>query len=124
MAQALRLQLAEATTRAALQASPARHQVRLLRACILVVILYLYFSRGGSGIDGLTEDLVAFEDDGIRLYNRTKKGQCGVSAERIPLCHLPPTVHTDVIQMLLFFDFARHAFSGDRRLGRTRKMDS
>jgi hypothetical protein len=48
MAQALRLQLTDATTRAALQACQARNQVRLLRACTVVVLLYLFFSHGGS----------------------------------------------------------------------------
>jgi hypothetical protein len=54
MPQALRLRLTEATTRAALQASLARYQVRLLRVCTTVVLLYLFFIRGGSGIDCLT----------------------------------------------------------------------
>jgi hypothetical protein len=49
MAQALRLQFTDSITRAALQTSPARDQVRLLRACMTVVILYFFFSRGGLG---------------------------------------------------------------------------
>jgi hypothetical protein len=40
MAQALRLDLAES-------ASPARDQLRLMRACTSVVVLYLFFSGGG-----------------------------------------------------------------------------
>jgi hypothetical protein len=54
MAQALRLQLAAATCREVLQASPALDQVRLLRACTIVVLLYLFFTRGGAGIGCLT----------------------------------------------------------------------
>jgi hypothetical protein len=94
MAQALRIQLTEATSRETLQANPTRDQVRLLLACTNVVLLYLFFSRGGAGIDSLIEDLVASEEDGFRLYHCTRKGQHGVSAERKLLCHLPPTVHT------------------------------
>jgi hypothetical protein len=37
----------------------------------------------------------------------------GVSAERQLLCHPPSTVHTEVIQMLLFFDSIRHMLSGE-----------
>jgi hypothetical protein len=73
MAQAVRLRLADSTTRAALQTSPTREQVRLLRAFTTVVILYLFFSRGGSGIDCLTEDLIPSEDDGTRMYHRARK---------------------------------------------------
>jgi hypothetical protein len=101
MAQALCLQLTDSTTRAELQTSPSPDQIRLLRACAIVVILCLFFNRGGFGIDCLTEDLVASEEDGTRLYHRTRKGQHGVSAERKLLCHFPPAVHTEVIQMLL-----------------------
>jgi hypothetical protein len=54
MAHALRLKLAAATSREMLQASPARDQVRLLRACTTPVLLYLFFSRGGVGIGCLT----------------------------------------------------------------------
>jgi hypothetical protein len=75
IAQALRLQLTDATTHAELRANLARDQVRLLRPCTIVVILYLFCSRGGSSIDCLTEDLVAFEEDGIRLYYCTRKEQ-------------------------------------------------
>jgi hypothetical protein len=39
MAQALHLQLTDSTTHATLQKSPTREQVRLLRACMTVVIL-------------------------------------------------------------------------------------
>jgi hypothetical protein len=46
-AQALRLQLTDSTTRAALQTSAARDQVRLLQECTTLVILYLFFNRGG-----------------------------------------------------------------------------
>jgi hypothetical protein len=59
MAQALRLQLTDDTSRETLQASPSRDQVRLLRACTIVVLLYLFFSRGGAGIYYLKEDRVA-----------------------------------------------------------------
>jgi hypothetical protein len=97
-----------------LQAILARDQVRLLRACTSVVLLYLFFSRGGAGIGWLTEDLVASEVDGLRLYHRTRKGQRGVSAERKLLCHLPPTAHTEVIQMLLLSDTTRHTLSGGK----------
>jgi hypothetical protein len=50
-AQALRLQLTNSTTRATLQTSPTRDQVRLLRTYTTVIIMYLFFSRGGSCID-------------------------------------------------------------------------
>jgi hypothetical protein len=103
MAQALRLQLTDSTTRAALRKSPARDQVRLMRVCTNVVILYLCVSRRGSCIAFLSEDFVASEEDGIRLYHRAIQGQRGVSSERKQLCHLSLTVHTKVIQVLLFF---------------------
>jgi hypothetical protein len=54
MAQALRLQLTAATSREMLQASPSRDQVRLLRACTTVVLLYVFISRGGGCIGCLT----------------------------------------------------------------------
>jgi hypothetical protein len=79
-----------------------------------VVLLNLFFIRGGFGIDCLTEDLVASAEDGISLYHRTRKGQRGVSVARKLLCHLPPTVHTEVIQMLYFFDSIRHTLSGEK----------
>jgi hypothetical protein len=44
MAQALRLQLAVSTTRAALQTNPSRDQVRILRVYTTVVIIYSFFS--------------------------------------------------------------------------------
>jgi hypothetical protein len=65
MARAPRLQLTDAYARGALQASPSQDQVRLLRACNVVIILYLFFSSGGSGIDNLTKDLVAYAEDRI-----------------------------------------------------------
>jgi hypothetical protein len=92
MAQALRLILVESTTRAAMTASQARDQVRLLRTCTSTVILCLFFNNGGSGIDCLTEDLVAVKNDGIRLYHRTRKGQRAVSTKRKLLCHLQCTL--------------------------------
>jgi hypothetical protein len=79
MAQALRVQLMESTTHDALTTSPTRDQGRLLRTCTTIIVLYLFFIKGGSGIDCLTEDLVASKTDGIRLYHRTRKGQRGVS---------------------------------------------
>jgi hypothetical protein len=115
MAQALRLQLTEATTRETLQANLARDQVRLLRSCIAMALLYLFFNRMGADIDCLTENLIASEENGLRLYHRTRKGQRGVSVERKLLCHLPPTlVHAEEIQMLLFFDTTRHLLSGGK----------
>jgi hypothetical protein len=114
MSHALRLQLTDASTRAAVQANPARGLVRLLRTCHVVVLLYLLFSRMGSGIECLRKDLVASEEDRIRLYHRAIRGQRGVSAECKLLCHLPPTVHTEIIQMLLFFDFIRHTLAGEK----------
>jgi hypothetical protein len=93
--QTLRLQLVDSTTRETLIISQTRKQVRLMRACTTVVILYLFCNRGGSYIDCLTEDLVASKNDGIRLYHhRTRKGQCGMSGKRTLLCHLPTIVHT------------------------------
>jgi hypothetical protein len=135
MAQALRLQLAAATSREMLQASPARDQVHLLRVCTIMVLLYLLlFSRGGSSIGCLTEDLVASEADGLRLYHRTRKGQREVSAERKLLCRMSPIVHTEVIHMSMFLDTIRHTLSGGKYpiarwaiitlLGATRKVDS
>jgi hypothetical protein len=72
-----------------------------------VIILNLFFSRGGSRIDFLTEDLVVSEEDGIRLYHSTRKGQRGVSKERKLMCHLPPTIHTEVTQKLSFYSIRR-----------------
>jgi hypothetical protein len=112
MAQTLRLQLEESTMHPNLTTRPTRDQVRLLRTCTSIVVMYLLFNGGGSGIDCLAEDLVAFKTDGIRMYHRTRKGQCGVSPQRKLLCHLPPNVNTEVIQMLSFFDSLRHTISG------------
>jgi hypothetical protein len=114
MAQALRLQVADSTTRAMLQTSASRDQVRLLRECTSRVVLNLFFSRGGSCMDYLTADLVATEVNGIRVYYRTREGQRGVPSERTLRCHLPPTIHTEVIQMLSFFDSIRQHLSGEK----------
>jgi hypothetical protein len=105
IAQALRLLLLESTMHAAPTTSQARDQVRqLLRACTLVVTLHLFFNKGGSDIDCLTENLVASKTDGIRMYYRTRKGQGGVLTERELMCNLPPNVHIEVLHVLLFFD--------------------
>jgi hypothetical protein len=69
--------------------------------------MYLLFKWGGFSIECFTEDFVASHTDGIRMYHRTRKGQRGVSIERKLLCHLTPIVHTEVIQVLLFFDSLR-----------------
>jgi hypothetical protein len=114
MAQALRLQLTAATSCEMLQASPTRDQVRLLRACTIVVLLYLFFSRGGANTGYIIEDLAASEADGLRLYHHTRKCQREVLAERKLLCHLPPTVHTEAIQMLMLFNTIRHTLSGGK----------
>jgi hypothetical protein len=86
-AQALRLLLSESTTRAALTTSPSRDHLRLLRACTSVAVMHLFFNGGGSGIDCITEDLVASNTDGIRLHHLTLKGERGVSSKRKLLCH-------------------------------------
>jgi hypothetical protein len=112
MVQTLRLQLVDSTTRETLIIRQTHKQVRLMRACTTIVILYLFFNRGGSYIDRLTEDIVASKNDGIRLYHhRTRKGQCGMSGKRKLLCRLPPIVHTEVIHVLLFFDSLRRLIS-------------
>jgi hypothetical protein len=59
MAQALRIQRAESTMHVAVITSSTRDQVLLMRACVSILVLYLFLSKGGSGIDCLTEDLVA-----------------------------------------------------------------
>jgi hypothetical protein len=88
VAKAVRLQLAESTTRAALTTTPSRNQVRLMWTCTSLVLLYLFFSIGGSGIDYLTDDLSAFMIDGILLYHRKRRGQRGVLVDRKPLRNL------------------------------------
>jgi hypothetical protein len=107
MVQALRLLIAEETTSVALLISLACEQVRLLRACTTIVILYMFFNRGGSGIAFLNEDLVTSKDDKIRMYHRTRKGPRRWLAKRKQWCYLPPSVYTKVIHMLLFFDSLR-----------------
>jgi hypothetical protein len=75
MAQTLRLQLTWATTRAALQGNPTLDQVRLLRACTIVLLLSLISSRGGLGIDCLTDKGV-----GNKRRRTWDTRKCGVEA--------------------------------------------
>jgi hypothetical protein len=70
MAPTLRLQITEATTGAPLRTCPTREHVQLLRACMAIVIPYLFFSPDGARIDYLTEDFVASKEDGIRIYEK------------------------------------------------------
>jgi hypothetical protein len=114
MAQALRLQLTYETIGEAPHTSLAREHVQLFRACVTVVIVCLFFSRGGACIDCLTEDPVASKEDGIRMYRRARKGQLGVSAEGKLMCHLPNTVPAEVINVLLFVDEIRRKISCEK----------
>jgi hypothetical protein len=50
----------------------------------------------------------------VKALRMARKGQREVSAERKLLCHMPPTVHTEVIHILLFFDTIRHTLSGGK----------
>jgi hypothetical protein len=108
-------------THAALTTSPTLDQVRLLRACTSVVVLY--FTTRGSGIDCLTDTFVASKADGIRLYHLTRKEQHGVSVNRKLLCYLHPHVHNEVIQVSMFFDSLRPTILGGKCLGARWKID-
>jgi hypothetical protein len=51
-----------------------RPKIELQRACITTVVLFIYFWRGGAGIECLICDLVTTQG-GIIMYHRDKTGQ-------------------------------------------------
>eukprot|EP00873_Tetraselmis_striata_P023058 jgi/Tetstr1/443322/TSEL_031337.t1 len=57
-------------------------RVELFRASLAVVVLCLFFCRGGVGVEFRTDDLTAGPDGGILLYHRDRKGQHGADASK------------------------------------------
>eukprot|EP00873_Tetraselmis_striata_P012991 jgi/Tetstr1/433255/TSEL_022543.t1 len=91
-------------------------RVELFRASLAVVVLCLFFCRGGAGVECLTGDLTVGPDGGILLYHRDRKGQRGADASKKLLCQLPASAHADIAAMLHYFDAARQVFAGGRVL--------
>eukprot|EP00873_Tetraselmis_striata_P002317 jgi/Tetstr1/422581/TSEL_013388.t1 len=90
--------------------------VELFRASLTIVVLCLFFCRGGAGVECRTGDLTVGPDGGILLYHRDRKGQRCADASKKLLCQLPPSAHADITAMLHYFDAARHVFAGVRML--------
>eukprot|EP00873_Tetraselmis_striata_P002065 jgi/Tetstr1/422329/TSEL_013172.t1 len=82
-------------------------RVELFRASLAVVVLCLFFCRGGAGVECLTGDLTVGPDGGILLYHRDRKGQRGADASKKLLCLLPASAHADIAALLHYFDAAR-----------------
>eukprot|EP00873_Tetraselmis_striata_P027418 jgi/Tetstr1/447682/TSEL_035040.t1 len=91
-------------------------RVELFRASLAVVVLCLFFCRGGAGVECLTGDLTVGPDGGILLYHRDRKGQRGADANKKLLCQLPASAHADIAALLHYFDAARQVFTGGRVL--------
>ena len=89
-------------------------RVQLFRACIAVVVLFLFFCRGGAGVECLSGDLVVSPEGGILLYHRVRKGQRGADADKKLLCQLPAAARGDVADLLRYFDGARQVYAGGR----------
>eukprot|EP00873_Tetraselmis_striata_P006291 jgi/Tetstr1/426555/TSEL_001631.t1 len=82
-------------------------RVELFRAGLAVVVLCLFFYRGGAGVECRTGDLTVGPDGGILLYHRDRKGQRGVDASKKLLCQVPTSAHADIAALLHYFDAAR-----------------
>eukprot|EP00873_Tetraselmis_striata_P042740 jgi/Tetstr1/463004/TSEL_007943.t1 len=92
-------------------------RVELFRANLAVVVLCLFFCRGGAGVECRTGDLTVGPDGGIiLLYHRDRKGQRGADASKKLLCQLPASAHADIAELLHYFDAARQVFAGGRVL--------
>eukprot|EP00873_Tetraselmis_striata_P005540 jgi/Tetstr1/425804/TSEL_016183.t1 len=91
-------------------------RVELFRASLVVVVLCLFFCRGGAGVECRTGDLTVDPDGGILLYHRDRKGQRGADASKKLLCQLPASAHADIAELLHYFDAARQVFAGGRVL--------
>eukprot|EP00873_Tetraselmis_striata_P009407 jgi/Tetstr1/429671/TSEL_019568.t1 len=89
-------------------------RVELFRASLAVVVLCLFSCRGGAGVECHTGDLTVGPDGGILLYHRDRKGQRGAGASKKLLCQLPASAHTDIAELLHYFDAARQMFAGGR----------
>eukprot|EP00873_Tetraselmis_striata_P023802 jgi/Tetstr1/444066/TSEL_003306.t1 len=91
-------------------------RVELFRASLAIVVLCLFFCRGGAGVECRTGDLTVGPDGGILLYHRDRKGQRGADASKKLLCQVPASAHADIAALLHYFDDARQVFAGGRVL--------
>eukprot|EP00873_Tetraselmis_striata_P012026 jgi/Tetstr1/432290/TSEL_021692.t1 len=92
-------------------------RVELFRASLAVVVLCLFFCRGGAGVECRTGDLtVGPPDCGILLYHCDRKVQRGADASKKLLCQLPASAHADIAELLHYIDAARQVFAGGRVL--------
>eukprot|EP00873_Tetraselmis_striata_P017714 jgi/Tetstr1/437978/TSEL_026608.t1 len=89
-------------------------RVELFRARLEVVVLCLFFCRGGAEVECRTADLTVGPDGGILLYHRNRKGQRGADASKKLLCQLRASAHADIAELLHYFDAARQVFAGGR----------
>eukprot|EP00873_Tetraselmis_striata_P002459 jgi/Tetstr1/422723/TSEL_013520.t1 len=91
-------------------------RVELFRANLAVVVLCLFFCRGGAGMECRTGDVTVGPDGGILLYHRDRKGQRIADASQKLLCQRPASAHADIAELLHYFDAARQVFAGGRVL--------
>eukprot|EP00873_Tetraselmis_striata_P005983 jgi/Tetstr1/426247/TSEL_016567.t1 len=89
-------------------------RVELFRASLAVLVLCLFFCRGGVGVECRTGDLTVGPDGGILLYHRDRKGQRGADASKKLLCQLPASVHAGIAELLRYFAATRRVFAGGR----------
>eukprot|EP00873_Tetraselmis_striata_P045955 jgi/Tetstr1/466219/TSEL_010777.t1 len=89
-------------------------RVDMFRASLAVVVLCLFFCRGGAGVVCRKGDLTVGPDGGILLYHCGRKGQRGADASKKLLCQLPASAHADIAELLHYFDAARQVFASGR----------
>jgi hypothetical protein len=70
-------------------------------------LIICLFSRGGSGIECLTGDLVTTQQGGSIMYHRDIKGQRGVAAKHRLRCAIREGAHPRIASMLEVFDAYR-----------------
>jgi hypothetical protein len=110
LAKDLRTQLTETWTHA------QTDLILLFRACLATELMSTFFCRGGAGVECRSGYLLCTPTGGT---TEREKGQRGTSTERKLLCELPDSSHSDIAELLKYFDAARTKFSArkipDRR---------
>lgn len=91
-----------------------RPRIELFRASLAVVTLFLFYCRGGAGVECLSGDLVVSSEGGILLYHRTRKGQRGAAAQDKLLCQLPASAPGGIADLLQYFDAARTRYANGK----------
>ena len=72
----------------------------LLRAAVAVLVNYIFFARGGTGVLADSGDLVV-TSDAIILFKRHGKGLRGVLVDRLPVVQVPSGAHAGRVSALI-----------------------